>query len=347
MFFFAFNAPPPINGSAIIGDRILSVLKEEKEGDFDKLKVVDTKLYDKVAHVGFYGLRLKFFKFYRVLYAVTAHIPKNSRLYIAYNLNPFGLVKLFILLIFNYYRYKRIYIHNHMSINNKRILAFLFNLFTRLYPIFISRSESTLFKNGLYIPNVSFIEDKYVEKNEFSIIRLLFMSHLFTWKGVLDILFYVRQLKDFGYRVECRIFGLEGDLSFNDVIYKIREMSISSNVSVKGPVYDDSERVKQLNWANLVFYPSRKDYAPLFLLECSQFGIPVLSYDVGIISELMSSCNSGTIVTSVNEACDRTIEIMSKMSLKELSSSTRRRYLTNYSLDIWTEIVRKTLMDDY
>jgi glycosyltransferase involved in cell wall biosynthesis len=337
---YAYNAPPPINGSALIGKQVLFFLQTDNHINVEIFRVIDTKLYNTISDVGPSLYLAKFVRFLRIIHNLSYDIPQNSQLYIAYNLNYFGLIKLFFTLFYCYKKYDKIYVHNHMSIGSKGIVAFVLNRFNKLYPVVLSRSEASYFRNGLYVPNISFIPDMYVNKVEFNRLQLLFMSHLFTWKGVLDILDYIKQLKDLGYNVECRFFGLEGDLSFDYLMHRSQEMAISSNVQFNGPIYSDSERVDNLNWANLVFYPSKKDYAPLFLLECAQYGIPVLSYDVGITSELLDSSNSGYIVNSVCEAIDRTLTILKDGVLEGMSVSTRQKYLMNFGLENWKDILR-------
>lgn len=330
---FAYNSPPPINGSAMVGKAILDSLRNSDKHNV--LSVIDTKLHVSIEDIGFKSPIRKTLCFIKILKSIREKSSKNAALYLTINLNYYGVIKLLLILAISYKKYMRFYIHNHMRIQKKdRIAAFL-KKFPKIHPILISKEESKLFNNGIFLPNRSFIEDLYIAKTDYNSLRLLFMSHWFTWKGLDDLLLFIREVKSNGTEVFCKIYGSEGDLSLSDLLIRCENLGVLSNVSINAPIYGHKEKAQALNWANFVFYPSRKDYAPLFLLECSQFGVPVIAYDVGLIAEISENHNTGVVVHTLDEAIIKSLELWNNGLLRVLSTNIRKRYSASYSIAHW------------
>ena len=330
---FAYNSPPPINGSAMVGKAILDSLRISN--NHNVIRVIDTKLHVSIDDVGFKSPIRKILVFSKVLKAIRENSYKDAALYLAINLNYFGILKLLIILAFSYKKYKIFYVHNHMMISDENFVVFIVNNLKKIRPILLSNAEAKLFKTGLFLPNRSLIKDLYVKKKHFNAFRLLFMSHFFTWKGLYDLLLFVREVELSGIEIYCKIYGSEGDLKLSDLVLRCQDLEVSTNVTIHAPIYSDVEKAEAFNWANLVFYPSRKDYAPLFLLECSQFGIPVIAYDVGLIPEILENYNAGLVVKSFDEAIMKSVELGNNGQLRALSVNIRKRYCSSLSLGQW------------
>jgi glycosyltransferase involved in cell wall biosynthesis len=330
---FLYNFPPPINGSSLVGYNILKFFQSNISSEIKVEFFLDLKLYDSMEDIGS-GFFKKIFKFIKIKKKFDELYSVDRKVYMSFNLDFFGFFKLFYFLLFNYNKYDRIYVHNHVELKNFNYIPFFINFFNKIDPILISSQELKYFNNGHYLPNISFLPDEFVEKKVDNKLRIIFISHYFSWKGVLDILLFVKKLVELNVVLECKLFGAAGDLSKEVLINRCIELEIQEFVSINEPIFSDEEKINQLNWANFCFYPSKRDYSPLFLLEASQYGVPILAYDVGVIREILSTSNSGKIVQNVNEAVEVTLDFLNN-NLEFASLVARKKYLDSCSKDLW------------
>lgn len=120
-------------------------------------------------------------------------------------------------------------------------------------------------------------------------IRLIYIGRLSPEKGILDFIEVFNQLKN----KSKYTFTILGDGLQKELLQeKIKQYNLS-NVSYVGNVKDPSIYLKQ---ADLLVMPSHTEGLPMTLIESLASSIPVLSNEVGAISELVTTHFNGVLI---------------------------------------------------
>ncbi|MGH0632168.1 glycosyltransferase family 4 protein [Bacillus pacificus] len=122
--------------------------------------------------------------------------------------------------------------------------------------------------------------------------NILFMGRVGTRKGIYDFLDIMPNiLKDFP-NAKLHIAG-DGDLSLLD--RKIEELNIKNHVCVYGWI-DYKQKIKILEKSSIFILPSYNEGLPVSILEAMATGLPVISTDVGGITEQIVNDLNGFII---------------------------------------------------
>jgi glycosyltransferase involved in cell wall biosynthesis len=134
-------------------------------------------------------------------------------------------------------------------------------------------------------------------KPEQQINRLVFFGTLAPQKGVFDALEALSLLAGRGFKEwEFRIAGW-GDV--DSVIKAIERQGLGANVTLLGRL--SSEEVRSaLAWAQIAILPSHMESFGLAIAEAQASGLPVISYRVGSIPEIVQDGVTGWLVTDGN-----------------------------------------------
>ena len=102
-------------------------------------------------------------------------------------------------------------------------------------------------------------------------------------------------------------------------------------------IEDQNHLVKIYNCLDLLIYPSTADNCPLVVLEAMSCGIPIITFPVGGIPELIKHNHSGFITDEIStksliDACIHLIN--SSNTRKKLGLNARQRVLNKFTLNI-------------
>jgi glycosyltransferase involved in cell wall biosynthesis len=354
---FILHYSPPVHGASKVGDYILQSriinnglttqfikIKASKNlseiGRFDLSKVFNSiQLFFKVLKalfffrptVIYYTASPEGFAFYRDLLVtfpmkLYQKILSNTEIYYHYHakgINHFSKESNLKLILSNIFLKKIniILISELLKIEVENI-----NTYKRLY--FLSNGV----ENNLSQTEFKDMVSDRCKKNE---IRILFLSNMIKEKGYDTVLDIARKIKEqnLGYRIDFAGGwpSSEDETYFNQYVKK---HNLESLVSYHGLVQGE-EKKKLFKAATLFIFPSRykKEVFPLSILEALSYGLPIIAFDVGAVSKIVTH-DVGLI--SNKEAV---YDDLKKMALNYQSENTyiscRDAYLKKYTVTVF------------
>jgi glycosyltransferase involved in cell wall biosynthesis len=109
---------------------------------------------------------------------------------------------------------------------------------------------------------------------------LIFFARLVFQKGIYDIPFILKELKEKISNVKLYIFGKFYSQNAKDkFFYMIEKFGLTGNIEYLGFLTDE-EKYKIISKAKLLIYPSHDDNFPQVILESLAAGTPVVAYDI-------------------------------------------------------------------
>tara|TARA_B100000795_G_C22759090_1_gene422795 strand:+ start:137 stop:1216 length:1080 start_codon:yes stop_codon:yes gene_type:complete len=352
---FIHNFYPIIHGAARIGDTIYT--NDEIKINFDT-KFINTGLSSGSNEIGKFHIAklLKFLKvlillfYYRVFYNPDIY-------YTNFELQGNGMFLDYFRQLFVPKKKKIIHIHNKLNLKTK-------NNWIKYYVIKQSLKDSSIivlseslksqfcdikYKSIHVLSNG--IEDSYDKKLKLSdddSVKVLYCSNLFKYKGVFDLIKVVEILKKRKFEVELTIIGNEGDISFKKLTKHIVDSNLGDNIRLLGPLYGESKYI-EFSKNNVFLYPSYYDSFPLVLLESLSFGIPIITYDIGGISDIVDDNDCGFVLKKgATEGLSEKLlhYIKDKDLLTKHSINARKKFESNYTLSVFTSNFIK-ILDNY
>jgi glycosyltransferase involved in cell wall biosynthesis len=193
---------------------------------------------------------------------------------------------------------------------------------------------SRVFKGKIYVvPNGIIKMENYI-KDKSNTIRLLFLSNLFTSKGIIIFINVLKQLSFLNIKFEAYVVGQEGDISVDKLNGMISCNELINNVYYLGPKYGD-EKIKILSKTDILIYPTLEDALPLVILEAMQLGIPIIASRVGAIPEIIDNNITGFLVdsNSHDQIVEKVILLISDSLLRQkMGKAANEKYKEKYTL---------------
>jgi glycosyltransferase involved in cell wall biosynthesis len=156
---------------------------------------------------------------------------------------------------------------------------------------------------------------------ELSPLRLLLVGRVYKLKGIDIAIEVVNKLNQAGIKTELRIVGMSGDdsecVKFMGSFQKADEKQLVAYA-------------EQYRWAHFLFHPARYDSAPIVTAEAAAFGVPTVSDAVGGIATTVKNGISGVVLPMLSTA-DEYVKVFQHFvqnptEYKTLRRSTRERY---------------------
>ncbi len=340
----SFHLPPPIHGSALVGQQIFnsSLLNSSFEITYINL-LASRKVQDSGRFQG-----RKLISFIRLLWVLTYNLIQNRPKICYYALTTKGLAfyrDVFLVGMIKLFRVPIVYhLHNKgVQTNSNNWIKY------RLYRFVFHRSEIILLSELLYSDVEQFVNKEHVHicpngikntsdihlKKEIPVI--LFLSNLVKSKGVYDLIEACYLLNQRGVKFYLNIIGNEGDILKNDLKELINRYKIDKCVKILGPLYDN-EKFKALKSSNLFVFPTFNDCFPLVLLEAMQASLPVISTYEGGIPDIVIDGETGYLVPQrdIHALADRMQELIENPQLREqMGQAGRKRYEELFTAEIF------------
>lgn len=241
--------------------------------------------------VNYKPLKLYKNKVIRYLYAYLTAIPyilKNDFIYIYYP-SSFRYIA-FLCKLFN--KKYGLYIRGEEGVTNslsRKIYQYAYTIFT-VSDYFTAFVNEFTGKNLAYTirPMIPFTEKdvvfnrSYKENGKF---RVLFLGRIAKDKGIQELLYAVKILRDKGYDFELNLVG-NGEF-FTEAREILKSLKIEDSVCFKGVVYQPQKVKEYYTDADIYILPTYHEGFPRTLYEAMIFGTPIITTFVGGIPSLM------------------------------------------------------------
>lgn len=148
-----------------------------------------------------------------------------------------------------------------------------------------SESNSVVLKNAVKIPKYRV----HLNKDKFNIV---FLGVLIKRKGIYELIEAIKTLKDGGIVKRYNLHFLIGGSGPEEEKIKklVNKYELNEFVEMLGWI-DSTNKADILKKSNLMILPSYNEGLPMAILEAMSYGIPVVSTDVGSISEVVNNRN--------------------------------------------------------
>ncbi|WP_299435579.1 glycosyltransferase [uncultured Maribacter sp.] len=343
---FILTLPPPIHGASLMGHYIKN--SNHINSNFN-CTFINSQTSKKLKDIG-KGIFSKIFTIIKTNLSISKHLLFNNYDFCYFTLtsNGPGFYKdLLTIIILKSFRKKIIY-HFH----NKGVRDHNSNLINNiLYKFALSNSKIILLSPYLLVDIKKYVRDVnvYYCPNGIPIInhnykkisrrknKLLFFSNMINLKGIDILLNACKILKNRKIEFYCDFVGEFLDFDENSFNKKIEAYSLKNNVTAHGGKYKDEKYSFYIN-ADIFVFPTLNDCFPLVILEAMHFSLPVISTNEGGIPDIVDHDKTGLIVEKNDaEILANNIEylINNPVVSNKMGTSGRKKYLDNYTLDIF------------
>ena len=305
---FVLHLPPPIHGSAMVGQYIKDsrIIQDQFDSHFINLGTSLT-----INEIGKNPVR-KISLYIKIIGAVIKRlcITKYDILYVALTAKGIGFYKDFVIVLLAKLFGVTLLLHFHNKGVADRQHRFFDNL---LYSILFKNAKVILLSPLLYYDIKKYVkpEDVFYCPNGIpenhtlnklatintSNVNLLFLSNLIESKGVYVLLEACRCLAAKQLPFTCTFVGGEGDITAEDVANKIKKLKLENHVQYLGKLYGE-HKTKVFASSDVfvlpTFYPN--ECFPLVLLEAMQNSMPIISTFEGGIPDIVQEGVTGLLV---------------------------------------------------
>jgi glycosyltransferase involved in cell wall biosynthesis len=362
---FILHYSPPIHGASKVGDYIINSKLISTSLETKYIKIKGAQNLDQIGKFNFLKLKYSIELFLNLIFKLLIFRPNI----IYFTVSPQGFafyrdlfisipIKTFCLFknckIFYHYHAKGINEFSSQS-NFSRLLVNIFIKNANL--IFISKQMKSEvlrlngFKNIYFLNNG--VENKLDNKNFENIIaaksdideiNILYLSNMIKEKGYDTVLNFSKKIKE--QNIKTIKFHFAGGWSSNDdkVFFNnfVADNELESIVKYHGLV-QGNKKTELFRNANFFIFPSRyrKEVFPLSVLEALSFGLPILAFNAGAISDIVNE-DIG-IITSKENLIKDFDRIKKNYLNKEVYIKCRSTFLEKYTTQKFEENLLKIL----
>jgi glycosyltransferase involved in cell wall biosynthesis len=299
---FVSELPPPLHGVSMMNQQSFNVLFNDQRF---KVSLIKTKFLQFNFHR--FKVLLRGLHFVTVLFKLCFTLLFKN-IDVAYtNLSPCGrqfyIDIIFCWILSSIFRVKVI-VHIHgigMNKNKSQIINKLLRpLFKKLNFIHLSdkfikellpladRDNIDIISNGL--PAIASRSNK-----DFSNKTVTFYSNICQQKGIFIFLDLMKSLKNYT-GLSFYIAGAYMDgIAKNKLLEYLDDEELEERLVITGPIKSNKEKDKLLSATTILVHPTYNDALPLVLIEALDYGIAVISTDVGAISDIIECNENGFI----------------------------------------------------
>jgi glycosyltransferase involved in cell wall biosynthesis len=309
------HTPPPIHGSAIVGEFIKNSRIINDSFDCRFINLGTSSSIDQVGKMSI----LKPFRYLKILWQVLAKLisfrPDICYIAIAAKGAPFykdAVVAMMARLAGR----KMVYHYHSLGIPTRQDKMFddwLYRMVLKdsdvillsgyLYPDiqkYVPRDRVYICQNGIEImPETPCGSKPPAVKPGNEDVVILFLSNLIEDKGIFILVDACRILVQRGHKIQCRFVGGEGDVSAVAFRQKVAEAGLEGVVHYAGRKYG-REKHDEFAGADIFTLPSHYDNFPLVVLEAMQYCLPVVSTYYSGIPEMIEDGRTGFLIPVKN-----------------------------------------------
>lgn len=348
---FILHLPPPVHGSSVVGQYIKDSKLVENTFNTKFVNLSTSLTIDEIGKNPITKITRYFKIIVKILMTLIGFRP--NAVYLAMTAKGIGfykdlpialLVKLFGKKLVLHYHNKGVSNYQHRTIDhwlykilfkNSKVILLSENLFEDI-------SKYVSKKDVYYCPN-GIREVEYSKNNNYILNngtpKLLFLSNLIESKGVYILLEALALLKNEGVAFHCKLVGGEGDITIDQLNYKIENLKLENYVTYLGKKYNE-EKWDVFNSSDIFLFPTyyHNECFPLVLLEAMMFGLPLLSTNEGGIPDIIKHNDTGLIFEKMNSvALAESIKQLIKDPelAKQMGNRGRARFSEQYTLEVF------------
>lgn len=176
-------------------------------------------------------------------------------------------------------------------------------------------------------------------KTPSSKVNIMYLGHLWAFKGIEDLLQALYLLKLDGLEFHATIAGPEGDITYDSLREKIMRLGLENSVDVPGSQEGDDKYQLYLS-ADIFVLPTHFEAFPGVILEAMQFSLPVVSTFEGAIPEIVDNGVTGFLVRK-QDAQDLSLHlkklIQDSLLRKTMGRNARTRFVRYYNLELFEQ----------
>lgn len=351
---YLIQLPPPLHGVSKLNEFIFQ--SKKINNGYEKQAVV-LKFSNDLSELSALSIKKLFF-FFKVIKNLIFELFFFKPDMVYFTIVPTGkafyrdLVFVFLLKLFR----KKIIYHFHgqgiqpfiLKRYNKRLYnwalknAFVIHLSKGLLEsefqgLKIEKEKSFYVNNG--VENLNF--SPIYEKNK--VIKILFFSNKFRSKGVFILVEVLSKLKSEGFDFELIFIGGSAGLEVDQELEsQIEKENLANNVRLLGGIYTD-EKYDYFKEADIFIHPTLNDALPLVLLDAMQFGLPVVSSNIGAIPEIIENNKNGFLTDpgDVDDIVDCLKRFfLNKELIKQMGLESRKKYLESYTMECFENEIK-------
>ena len=129
--------------------------------------------------------------------------------------------------------------------------------------------------------------------------QIIFLSNLIKLKGIEIFLQSLAELRRQGCDFNARIVGESFDYPMEEATAFCTREGIADVVQILGPKFNEA-KFEELRQSDIFVLPSYNECVPLTILEAMQFGLSVVTTNVGGIPDVITHGANGLLVTPGN-----------------------------------------------
>jgi glycosyltransferase involved in cell wall biosynthesis len=213
------------------------------------------------------------------------------------------------------------------------------------------RDISGFYKNKIYIlPNclINRLQEKVKKPDQF--IKVLYLSNLYESKGIFTLIRAIPNVIAKNRGVKFLIAGPWQEKSLKDkVLNYVKSNRLNSNIEFLGAVYAN-QKEELFQGSDIFVFPSHYPFEAFGLvnLEAMQVGIPVITTNIGALSEMVLDGRTGYIIPPKNPDI-----LAEKINLlvedphlrRKMGRAGRERFLSMYSFDAYSSNIQEIFND--
>jgi glycosyltransferase involved in cell wall biosynthesis len=201
------------------------------------------------------------------------------------------------------------------------------------------------------LPNGIEVVNNVRPKRDSTTPQIIFLSNLIKLKGIEVFLQSLVELRRQGCDFKARIVGESFDYSREEATaFCVRE-GIADVVQITGPKFGE-EKFEELRRSDIFVLPSYNECVPLTILEAMQFGLSVVTTNVGGIPDVITHGTNGLLIPpgNVKELTIKLKQLINEKALRiKLGNNAMNHFFQYYTLsnfyDGLTEIFEEVLND--
>lgn len=310
---FAVQLPPPIHGSSIINELIVSNKKINENFDVEVLPI---QMAATMEDMGSFSFKKLINTVLIILKQISILITKKVDLYyIALSPIHFAFYKDFILVtiakIFN----KKIIVHLHgqgikSEASQSRIKRSMYKYVFKNVEVICLAEPLLEDIEDLYLGTPHILANGIKKEKDIAYpsktTTFLYLSNLKKEKGIEIFLEALFQLKQRGYNFKADIIGSSSNYTNEEAQNFVNDNDLTDYIRVLGPKFGPG-KYKYLTRSKVFVLPSFQECFPLTILEAYQSKAAVISTDTGGIPEIIANGKNGFVVSpnDVNALVDK------------------------------------------
>lgn len=356
---FFLPLPPPVTGAAL---RNQSLVHSKILNQTFNVKVIPFNFAGEVDDIGKFRVTKLLKLFSRTITIVKYLIHfRPDLVYFNFSLYGFALYRdFFFICIFKIFR-RRLLLHLRTQgvkeqVNRSRFKKNLFFLaFNNTNIICLSnflqqdiqdvyRGSPIIVNNGIEDVAADFAP---MDRIAHEPVRIFYIGHLWRFKGIVELIQALYQLKNSGITFEAIIAGPEGDLKYAEIAVQLQELRLLNCVRIVG-AKSGSEKYSLFRNSDIFVLPTHFDAFPGTVLEAMQFGLPVIGTFEGAIPEIIDNGVTGLLVKKMDVddlASKMRILIQDPILRIQMGNQARQKFLTQYRFENFEANMRNAFLN--